>query len=324
MLSRRIRVPNFERRVHPDDTSGPVRNLINNWRLFIYTTVIIITLLLFPTPTSAQTSSLSIWPPVFETNIKPGQTITQIFRLKNLGDDTTITVQLKPFTPSDELGHITLGNTPPPSFFSLRNQDLPISFALKAGQTKELPLQISIPTNAKIQDHYLTFLFSSQTPGLVSGTGTTTQASIGSNLLLTVSSNQPNPTVKVVEFRTRSRLIDSFSNPFFTLKAKNPTPHFLKTIGQIDIKNSLGKSTTLPLRQDNILAGTIRQLKTTSEWNPALPFGRYSATVTLTPENSNQPTSQTIHFWFLPYKAILVILALYTSGRLYRKFKPST
>jgi len=290
-----------------------------NWRVFITTVVLIFTYLVFPLPTHAQTTSLSIWPPLFETTIKPGNTITQTYRLKNLGDDTTITAQIKPFKPEGELGHISLGNTPPPPYFSLvntdLNQDLPTSFPLKAGQIQELQLKIAIPEDAVVKDHYLTFLFSSQTPGLIKGTGTTTQASIGSNILLTISQEKTKPTAKILEFRT-SKFLDSFSPTSFTLKAKNPSPHYLKTIGQIEVKNTFNKSvTTLPLRQDNILTNSTRQLQTTSDWNPVFPFGRYQATATITPENSTNAITQTIYLWFLPYKLILIIIIFYIIKR---------
>lgn len=309
-----------------------VTNFVSVRNLIRLGTVFMVFSILFCYKTSqihAQTTSLSIWPPLLETTIRPGQTITQTFRLKNLGDDTTITAQLKPFTPTDELGHVQLqlqgqslmASSEPSSvlnFFSLTNQALPTTFPLKAGQTQELQLKISIPDIAKSKDHYLTFLFSSQTPGLISGTGTTTQAAIGSNILLTVSNaNQPKPNAKIVEFRLGYELpekfvtfpfpslLDSFSPISFLLRVKNPTPHYLKTIGQIEIKNTFGKTTsTLPIRQDNILAGTTRQIQT-DPFDSAFPFGRYTATATLTPENSTNSTTQTFIFYAIPYKLLL-------------------
>lgn len=300
------------------------------YRLALVTTfVLLFTSLFFKTsPASAQTTSLAIWPPNFEANIQPGQTISQAFRLKNLGDDTTITAQIKPFSPNGELGHVKLTNSPPPNFFTLTNDDLnqalPTTFPLKAGQTQELQLQLAIPDTAKPKDHYLTFLFSSQTPGLVGGTGTTTQGAIGSNILLTIPQSPPvAPTAKVIEFRTLN-LSDSFSTPSFLLRLQNTGQTRLKAIGQIEVRNSLNKPTaTLPLRQNNVLAGSIRQLQTTTDWDPVFPLGRYSATATITPENSKESITQTIHFWVLPYKVILIISLIFVLKRLKLHYRPT-
>ena len=90
------------------------------------------------------------------------------------------------------------------------------------------------------------------------------------------------------------------------------------------MRNSLNKPTaTLPLRQNNVLAGSIRQLQTTTDWDPVFPLGRYSATATITPENSKESITQTIHFWVLPYKVILIISLIFVLKRLKLHYRPT-
>ncbi|MEA3354996.1 MAG: hypothetical protein U9Q63_00745, partial [Patescibacteria group bacterium] len=282
-------------------------------------------LLLFlftPSPIHAQTTSLSIWPPLLQATIQPGKSITQVYRLKNLGDDTTITTTIVPFAPTDEFGHVKLyGSELAPPFFSFQNADIdtfPTTIPLKAGQTKELVLKIRIPENQPEADHYLTFLFKSNTIGLIGGTGTTNQATIGSNILLTISkTGQPIKTAKIEEFKalqgdTLLNLLDSFSPTSFLLRIKNTGKTRFKVVGQVEIYNTFKKKVAiLPLREDNILADSTRQIITdpnTPKWSPIFPFGLYSATATITPQDSTNTISTTITFLILPYKALLIIL----------------
>lgn len=321
--SQLTKVPNFSN-LRLRRTSELVRNLEFIRRVFTSSFVAIITLLLFSSPVSAQTTSLAIWPPLLEATIQPGKSITQVYRLKNLGDDTTITAYLKPFSPADEHGHVKLTGSEPQSFFSLLNADLktlPATFPLKAGQTQELVLKIRLPENSQPADHYFTFLFASHTTGLIGDTGATTQASIGSNILLTISDDgQPKRSAKIEEFKVQGS--DSLSPISFLLRVKNTGTTRFKAIGQIEIKNTFQKSiATLPLREDNILSNSIRQLQTTADWKPIFPLGRYTATATITPQDSTNTISQSVNFFILPYKALLIIILIFISLKLLTKIR---
>ena len=118
-----------------------------------------------------------------------------------------------------------------------------------------------------------------------------------------------NQTAKIEELSLKGlKIKDSFDTFDFIARVKNSSDHFLKAVGQLTITNTFGrKIATLPFRADNILAQSIRQLVTQDSWEPVLPLGRYTATATVTPENSTNTTSQTLIFWVLPYKALLAI-----------------
>jgi len=305
-------------------------------------------LLLFtqPSSTHAQTLSLSLWPPLLEAQLQPGQTITQTYRLKNQGDDTLITANLLPFEPADDLGHVQLTlqgyQSPALSYFQLNHQSLPLTFPLKAGEIKELSLTLTIPSTANLTDHYLTLLFQANTQGLITGSGSRTLGAVGSNILLTISPpNPPQPTAVIKAFsisksskpsdilRLRTlNILDSFDPFNFTLQVTNPSPSFLKAIGHIDIHNSFNQTTTLPLRSDNILAHSSRQLIPEKPWNPLFPFGRYTATATITPQNTTHTISQTTSFWIIPYKALLVLVLIFliyrcpTLAKYIKKYQP--
>jgi len=297
---------------------------------FISTLVLILTHLLFPDPIYGQTSSLSIWPPILETTIKPGKSMTQIFTLKNLGDTTTITASIVPFDPSGQYGHVRLSNTPTPgqSYFSLQNTDLglpdgktnlPVTFPLKAGDTQDLLLTINPPESSPEADHYFSFLFNSSNLGLIPHTGTRTLGSIASNILLTVSqTNQLSHMAKIENLSASPCfpslpfcLIDSFSKPQFNLTVSNTGSTRFKAIAHIDIKNTFNQSTaTISFYKDNILKNSSRQLVPDSTWKSVLPLGRYQLTAVVTPQNSTNTITQTSYIYIFPYKALLILIIL--------------
>ena len=309
-----------------------IKNKINGRiikRISVIIFITIITVILkAPAKVRAQTISLSIWPPLLEAVIQPGKAVTQVFKLKNLGDDTVIHASIVPFEPGDDFGNIKLGylitpevkevHTSGVEYFSLQNADLdlPAVIPLKSGQTQEFVLKIKIPETAAEADHYFAFLFSADTQGLISASGTKTLGSIAANILLTVSrTGELKPTAKIEEFKVTRfvtfELLDSFSPINFQLLLKNTSSTRLKAVGQIEIKNTFNRLVaTLPLREDNVLAHSSRYL-TSDPWNPVFPIGRYTAIATITPQNTASPISQTIHFYVLPYKALLVIISLF-------------
>lgn len=306
--------------------------------LFINSVVALIIYLLFPTIIYAQTVSLSIWPPLLEVMVKPGKSITQVYKLTNLGDDTVIKAGIFPFEPTPD-GLALINRTPSPiaSYFSLQNADIApplasggVQFPLKAGATQELVLKIRTPQDAPEADHYLTFLFESSDLGVITGTGSKTLGSIGANILLTVSNTgQPDKSGLISQlsaapclFPGPICLIDSFSPIKFTTQIQNTGPSRFKAIGQLEIFNTFNrKIATLPFREDNVLANSNRYLTEGSDpsvsWNPVFPFGRYKAVATITPNDTTISLEKTLVFYVLPYKLIFLLLAIIFAGYYY-------
>lgn len=262
--------------------------------------------------------------------IRPGKSITQVYRLKNEADDAVVTVSIVPFSAGDEFGHINLqfgGKLP--DYFSLLNADLPglpVTLDLKAGEARELVLKIAIPALASDADYPVALTIKSDTTGLLGGSGSVAQATIASPILLTVSrSGLPARLAKIETFEvrgTRFGVIDSFSPIEFILRVKNQSFSRLQPVGQIKINNTFGRTVaTIPLQPDHILGGTIRQLKMEGSdpseiaWRPVLPLGKYTAEAEITPQDTTNTVSQTIVVWVLPYKALLVLCLLFFGYR---------
>jgi hypothetical protein len=270
--------------------------------------------------------------------VKPGKSITQVYRIKNAADATTMTVKVVPFTAADEHGQVALQfDQTAANFFSLLNADLPdlpLTIEMDAGETRELVLKINVPAGTPEQDYPTALVIESQTQGLIGGSGSTTNAVIASPILLTVSeSGLPQKVAQIVEFST-NKIVDSFEPVEFIVRVKNQSFNLLQPIGQITIDNTFGrKVATIPLEPDNILGGTIRQLRRqrTAEtalddseeanslsWNPVFPLGRYTATASLTPQDSTNTVSAEIVFWYLPYKATLTLLIILGGWKLFK------
>ncbi len=284
---------------------------------------------------NAQSLSLSIYPPLLEVMIKPGKSITQVYKLINNGEtDLVMTSKIVSFEPADELGNIKLGNGNSKlasinDYFSFQNADLKLgeSFTLKAGAQQQIVLKISAPQDAPEKDYYLTLLFETNPqenlylhPGGVSSA----QAKIGSNILLTVSeTGEPPRKAETIEFKLQNakfKIIDSFTKPQFVLRIKNTGRSLFKPMGTITLTGWLGQKYLLNLLPENILSGSIRKIGCSLPDNPEVfgscqikpkfLLGFYQAKAEFGLEKiSNDYTTQ-INFIALPIKLILALLGL--------------
>jgi len=282
----------------------------------------------------AQSLSLSIWPPLLEVMIRPGKSITQVYKLTNEGEtDLVMTSSIVPFEPADEFGNIQLVPSPYPlvpiSWLSFQNADLQLGqkFLLKAGQAQQVVLAVKAPTNAKEDDYYLTLLFETQAFSLDEGLSKTqAQAKIGTNLLLTVSeTGEPPRRAEIIQFDIRYlildigeiKIIDSFTQPQFVLKIKNIGRSLFKPIGTITTTGWLGQKYFLNLLPENILTKSTRQIACESNAESKtclLPskflFGPYETKVEFGLDKVSADYSAKITFIALPLKLILVVLLL--------------
>lgn len=220
-------------------------------------------------PTStvlASDISLSITPPVFETMIKPGKTVTQLFTITNTGIENAMTVDMVPFFTNDKNGNVELQENllaydiaSVKSWFSLVEPNIKLGgkFLLPRGGSQNVGLRISPPENAPEGDYYFTLLFETTDSGLV-GQNSQAKVKIGTNILMTVSkTGQPTKSVEISEFGAPF-LIDSFGNLSYNLTLKNTGSTFVKPIGTISIKPVFGEEIVLDLAPQNILAQSER------------------------------------------------------------------
>lgn len=289
-------------------------------------------LLLLPARVAAEgAQAFSISPPLIELNADPGQTVKASITFTNVSnDELLIKTQVNDFGPKDETGEPNIifedvENTP----YSLRQWVIsPPPFKINAHESKTIDFPIQVPAQAEPGGHYAVIRFTGSSPALEES-GVALTASIGSLVLLQVSGDiQSN--AQLTEFYSASpgagrtsesrSVFESGPITFVQRIENNGNIHF-KPTGTVEITNILGRTVgTLrvngePTNPDDqpksILPKSIRRFEQTldKKWM----FGRYTATIKLSYGQGQQPLEQTITFWVIPYKLILLVITIGTA-----------
>ena len=304
--------------------SNPFKSAIS----FLATTIppfflllMLLTLLIKPTPVFSQSFSLSLSPPVVEVMMQPGRKATYAFQLKNNSSSpVNLLPKIIPFQPQGEQGQVKYppenGNWPGQDYFSFLNADLQINqpFLLAPDEEIQLVLKISLPQNAPEGDYYQSLILEQLAANTPNQTQTQLVGQIGSHILLTVSSSgKPKKEAAIVEFFSPSllfgKILDSFDALNLELRIKNTGQAFFKPFGEIIIlNNNEEKVASLPLRPDNILKDTTRQIycqEGPCRANNLNFLGRYQAQVQFTADENGPVSKQSFIFWVLPIKLTL-------------------
>lgn len=281
----------------------------------------------------AQSLSLSLWPPLLEVMIQPGRAVTQVYKLTNNSDrELTVIPVIYPFSPQGDSGQIKISTIEDKNnFFSFASgEKLNQPFPLPVGQTKDLVLRIFIPKNSPESDFYYTLLFSTTAAPnetFAEGGQTTSVTQIGGNILLTVSkTGKPVILGRISRFYA-PLIIDSFSPVSFEVVLENWGKAFWKPNGAIKISGILKQKDEIKLLEQNVLTNSARRLSV-SPWKPKLPLGPFKAKLSFIPvegtspeETSGQELATDISFWYLPCKALGILIAVIFSLVLIKKIR---
>jgi hypothetical protein len=294
-------------------------------------------ILAFPDNAFAQQYSLSISPPLVEIKIQPGKSLIKAFDIENNGEaDLYLRSRIVPFEPKGELGKIslldddlTLSKLESEGLkFGLINvsPSLKETFLLRSGEKKQLVLKITALQTATEKDHYFTFLIEQTTKGeFISQSVTSTQAKIGSNVLLSVSESEPSLFQgQIADFKAVPRLTDIFDKVGFKTIIVNGGGNYFKINGGIEIKNWNGKTVKeLRFRPDNVLTASKREAVCWQEeketqidcqFKPSWP-GKYSAVLSFYPnDDASQVLTRQVVFWVLPIKIVIGLLVVSLFG----------
>ncbi|MDD3679348.1 MAG: hypothetical protein PHX72_00605 [Candidatus Shapirobacteria bacterium] len=276
--------------------------------------------LFFSTPKNclAQSFSLSITPPILEAMIQPGKKIIYTFDLQNHSPvPIDLTARMIPFEAKDNQGHISLLNENPPNFFNLLNADMDFNqvFSLDPKQKLQLVVRIAIPNNQPEGDYYQTLLVEQFNPKLPSGNINQSLGAVGSNILLTISqSGQPQRSLDISSFSIQkayfNRIVDSFDIVSFEILLENTGQAFVKPEGSIFLQSKGDKDDIheIKIRPDNILPGTVRQMKCLEKpcfFKPPQLIGSYQARFEFILDGKKYQSG--IAFWVFPIKITLGI-----------------
>ena len=284
---------------------------------------------IFPHQASAVNYGLSIYPPLLRVHIKPGKSITEVFKIENLSaTDKTLVASIVPFSEADNFGNPILNpkaSAPWLSYFSLANSQKKLDqpFSIAAGASEQLVLSLSVPDSAPLKDIYATLTVSTY-ENTVDQTfqGTAVRATIGANLLITISSQAfPDTILRIEDFYPTEGsfinignlyFVDSITPLKFTATVKNEGNFTAETKGVFRVTTKNNKPVYLEgILPVNVIAKSRRQLLNTNgnifEFNPTLgQIGFHQIALEIKTDNSN--TTGTIEIFFFPLKLSLGFL----------------
>jgi hypothetical protein len=308
--------------------------------------ILLFSVCFFFLPQSAHTASygLSIYPPLLRIQIKPGKSITQVFKIENLSpNDRFLVARIVPFSDADDYGNpiFNLKNqTNWASYFSLANSTIKLDepFTIRGNASEQLILSLSVPETAPLRDIYATLLVSTYTNALDIGyQGTAVSDTIGSNMLITISSELNPATILKVDrlfpekglfFKLgRFYIADNITPLSFSTRVRNDGYFTAVTKGIFKIANKQD----IPIYLDGlqplyVISKTNRALLNTHnkpfEYIPTVgQIGIYKAVVEIKTDNSN--TSNSIEIIFIPFKVglgvLLALIILWTIIKITRK-----
>ncbi len=269
---------------------------------------------------------LSVEPSLVTIQIKPGKAITKAFTVKNSSDvEKQLVVRLLPFEKADNAGNPALDvktNSPWLKYFTLSNTNVKFDepFTVKENSSEQIILSISIPENANVEDFYTTLLFSTYTNALPTDTkGTIISASIGANLLLTITPEvDPKTILKVDNIKITSPnikigrrvFVDSLTPITYELKASNIGNHITQSKGTTSITKKDEVLSLQGILPQYIISKNTRQLLNldggnTFKFTPnPLSFGWHNIKVNIKSDNTNSNNS--VEFLFSHSRSLSV------------------
>lgn len=293
------------------------------------------------TPIQAAPVGFSIDPTLLRAQIKPGKSITKIFKIENKQDsDKSVVARLVPFNKSDSLGNPIIdvkNNANWLNYFSLSNTNIKFNepFVIKGKSSEQLIISITIPETANLEDLYLTLLISTYDNNLESNQkGSLVSATIGANMLISITSDlNPATILKIEKIEpvtgsfvkiSRQYLADNLSPISFTALVKNSGKFTTESKGLFRVTKNNQPIFLDGVLPQYIIAGSERKLLNSDGkdfiYTPTISIlGQHQISIVIKSENTN--TENSIDIFFFPFKASAGLLLLTIILRLIFKSK---
>lgn len=295
--------------------------------------------------TNAQSIDLSISPPLVELMIKPGKSVMIAYTVGNGNNPIVVTSHVGTFTPRGYNGQISLNpDILGPIRFNLENSDTALNKGvyLKSNQKQQYLLKIRVPNNTAPGDYYYTFYVKSDSGPLFTGQNTSkSTATIGSNILISVSENgNLDNKGRITQFRfvdndgvnifgKRYYFVESSSTIPISLIVENTDKNLIKPDGHIIINGPLGTLSKHKITPVNILSKSQRILPATpsAQLDHSLVLkgffvGKHKVDADISFGAGSPPIKGRIEFVAIPLRLILgLIFMVIVSGVIIKKLK---
>ncbi|MEO6109716.1 MAG: hypothetical protein ABIP50_01755 [Candidatus Saccharimonadales bacterium] len=260
-------------------------------------------------------SGLEISPALVELNAVKGNIYTVNLSVTNVTNNNLVFNSfVNDFGSKDETGtpNVILDNTVTPTSIKTWVSNIP-DFNLKAHEKKKLTATITVPSNAAPGGHYGVIRFSGHNDSAASSNVDLT-ASAGTLILLKVDG----PVIEKVNLISfdatkNGKAGASFeTGPItFVTRFENVGTVHVKPTGQIEVKDFFGNQVAnLPINDagGNVLPSSIRRFEAT--FDKSWMFGQYSAQISIGYGTRGGAIVESISFWVIPYKILLIGLIL--------------
>ena len=290
--------------------------------------------------------SIQVSPSPLVATVNPGEAKTLELKIRNASTaDETLKIEARTFTIDSVSGSVLLDDTLAPKVSQWLSLPAP-GFTIKAGQWSTQTITASLPKEAGFSYSFALIVSRNDTSATTSN-GQLLKGSVAVFTLLNV--NRPDATRKLdlVSLEPTQQVYE-YLPATINIRLKNTGNSIVQPYGNLFIQRSSNDTkpiATLPVNeaQGYILPGTERVLtavwddgfpryttstdasgatKTTLEWNidtvRKFRFGQYTAKVVAVYNDGTRdvPITAEVTFWVIPWKTILIILAVIVSSTL--------
>ncbi len=281
-------------------------------------------LFLFSKTVKADGMSITVAPPLFQVNLRPGETWSSgVSVVNNNKYDTKLYAETVLFEPSGESGKpnfVSIHESNGLNGSSLRDGSIvdwitvpKTSFSIRREQTYVLPIAIDVPGDAPPGGHYAAILIGNKAPEDVDNSNAVNVSSSIAVLLFVTVAGDVVEDGRIREFSTE-KLFYEDANARFSLRFENRGNVHLLPRGSIMIYNMFGKERgNIPVNYSrdygNVLPGSIRKFDFSWKSDSGLwDIGRYKAEATVSyGKDKKQTALATTYFYILPIIPLLQI-----------------
>ncbi len=277
-------------------------------------------------PIMADSTVLSITPPVVEVMIAPNKKFSQTFNLEYSGNNLSFIPEIHTVKPLDQNGHALINPEPlNPSTIPLivtSNHEFGKTI-VPSGTTIPITLTFEAASTDIVEDVYLALVVQAATQNNESTSSAATPA-ISALILVTINPNGVMPINLDIEKFESPTLHDSRLPLTITPEFVNKIPIMIRPTGRYEVISPSGKIVfTLPLYPNLLLGDSNRailgQVKEGDKATPAVPLtwnpswkniGPHRLHLTIETQGGTKITDIEKVVWVLPIRLLLTIILI--------------
>lgn len=250
-------------------------------------------------------NDFNVGPTRYRLSLNPGEESYSNIQITNrMGQETGFIIEIEDFTSQEDADKYTKFLGSEKSQFSSKEWFEPQvdSFVLQHGQKIKIPIKVDVPLTAEPGDHY-SAVFIKTTCSKKKVGSISLSSRVGVLFLINVN-GQTNKSGGLNYFKNTSSLYTS-PEATFEIEYQNTGNVHLNPVGKITITNLLNKkSEVLSIDDWIILRDSTRRKEI--DWKPVRAIGAFKAVLDLNNGFSDSNYLETVYFYILPKKEILV------------------